>query len=555
MVIPILVLGALALATPALATPPAGDSTSYASYEALSRYGQGRLLEEQGKTDEALAEYFRAVTADPHALAPARRVSELYARGGDFARALEFADRALAIVPRDPRSLWLRGAALFNLGHGAEALGVLDLAATLEPDNLEYWRTLARAADHERDYERLVRACRASVDLDDGDPETWFQLAGALARRGEFAGADSALAVAREGNPSRPGLDFLSGWIEEGMGADDRAIDDYAKHLRTHPDDVATRQRRVALLAGRQRWAEAWRESQLVTRALPRDAQALASEADLAYKSGHATEGRERLRLLERLDPQDPENTAQVVSVLARNHHMSDAVSVARTWGGAHPGDLRGTLLTARAEAMAGSTDAAIDLARQAVDQAPDSVLPRLVLGRIAQQAKRWKLASETWRGLLGLRPREVPVTLDLSFCLDQQGEVDAAITAARDALSAAPTSPTVLNFLGYMLADHDRELDLAEKLVQQALAQDPDNGAYIDSMGWVYYRQRRLAEAREQLERAANLTHGDPTVLEHLGDVYRDLKMIDLARVQYRKSAAADASNQRVRNKLETIR
>jgi Flp pilus assembly protein TadD len=70
-----------------------------------------------------------------------------------------------------------------------------------------------------------------------------------------------------------------------------------------------------------------------------------------------------------------------------------------------------------------------------------------------------------------------------------------------------------------------------------------------------VLYRLGRLAEARRALERAAALTRGDPAVLEHLGDVYRDLRLIDLARAQYRRSLSGDATNQRVRNKLEAIR
>jgi len=86
-------------------------------------------------------------------------------------------------------------------------------------------------------------------------------------------------------------------------------------------------------------------------------------------------------------------------------------------------------------------------------------------------------------------------------------------------------------------------------------VTQDPDNGAFVDSKGWVLYRLGKLAEARQELERAAQITHGDPTVLEHLGDVYRALRLLDLARAQYRRSLSGDATNQRVRNKLEAIR
>jgi len=76
-----------------------------------------------------------------------------------------------------------------------------------------------------------------------------------------------------------------------------------------------------------------------------------------------------------------------------------------------------------------------------------------------------------------------------------------------------------------------------------------------VDSMGWVYYRLGRLAEARRELERAVSLTGGDAIVCEHLGDVYKELRLIELAREQYRRSLAGDGSNARVRSKLDGLR
>lgn len=546
---------AFALVVAASPAEAAIDSTRYDSPEALGHYARGRLLEEQGKIDEALAEYFRAVSKDPRALAPARRASELSARQGSLAVSLEFAERALGIAPGDSRSLWLKGAALFNLGRGSEALQSLVAAADGDPGNLEYWKTLIRVADHEKNLDLLVRAGRATVAIDDEDVEAWFQLAGALARRAEFAAADSALRIARAGNPVRPGMEFLGAWIHEGLAEDEAAIEGYGRHLKLHPDDVVTRQRVVALLAQRERWAEAYRQARLVTEARPRDAEALETEADLAFRSGQASAAHDRLQTLQKLDPDDPQLAGRAILVLARNKRAAEGVALARDWSGRHPGDFRGTLLEARAFGLAGAVDKALERAGDAIRQVPDSIGPRMLLGRIAQQEKRWAVAAATWQDVLERRPREVGVALDLAFCRDQLGEVDAAVAAARDALSWAPNQASALNFLGYLLADHNRELGQAERLVRQAVEQDPDNGAYIDSLGWVYYRLGRLDEARRELEKAALLTRGDPTVLEHLGDVYRDLRLPDLARDQYRRSLSADSSNQRVRSKLETLR
>ncbi len=72
--------------------------------------------------------------------------------------------------------------------------------------------------------------------------------------------------------------------------------------------------------------------------------------------------------------------------------------------------------------------------------------------------------------------------------------------------------------------------------------------------MGWVYFRLRRLEDARQALERALVLTGGDPVIHEHLGDVYRALSRPDQAREQYRLSLADD-DNARVRNKLSDLK
>jgi tetratricopeptide (TPR) repeat protein len=145
-------------------------------------------------------------------------------------------------------------------------------------------------------------------------------------------------------------------------------------------------------------------------------------------------------------------------------------------------------------------------------------------------------------------------VAFDLAACRETLGDLAGAEAAVRDVLRREPDHPTALNFLGYLWADHDRNLDEAVELIVRALAQDPDNGAYLDSLGWAYYRLGRLGEARVQLERAARLTGGDPVVLEHLGDVYKDLALKDLAREQYRLSLAADPGNARVRAKLDAL-
>src|SRR5260370_7279042 len=71
------------------------------------------------------------------------------------------------------------------------------------------------------------------------------------------------------------------------------------------------------------------------------------------------------------------------------------------------------------------------------------------------------------------------------------------------------------------MLADRNVRLEEAQELIRKALEIDPDNGAYLDSLGWVYFRLNKLDEAERNLRQSIERINGDPTVYDHLGDVY----------------------------------
>ncbi len=96
-----------------------------------------------------------------------------------------------------------------------------------------------------------------------------------------------------------------------------------------------------------------------------------------------------------------------------------------------------------------------------------------------------------------------------------------AAEAEFRKVLDLNPDNASALNYLGYMLADRNIRLDEAQGFISKALAREPNNGAYLDSLGWVYYRQNKLTEAEEKLRKALETMSRDPTVHDHLGDVY----------------------------------
>ncbi len=129
----------------------------------------------------------------------------------------------------------------------------------------------------------------------------------------------------------------------------------------------------------------------------------------------------------------------------------------------------------------------------------------------------------------------------------------DEAAEQFQAVLEIQPENSTAMNYLGYMWADNGENLEQAVELVRRAVALEPNNGAYVDSLGWALFRLGEFEEARRHLERANQLAPEDSTVLEHLGDVYVALGDTRRAREAYEHALAIDDEEnvEAVRRKL----
>lgn len=119
------------------------------------------------------------------------------------------------------------------------------------------------------------------------------------------------------------------------------------------------------------------------------------------------------------------------------------------------------------------------------------------------------------------------------------RGEAELEVLYQRD-----PEDPGVNNDLGYLYADRGKNLEKAEAMIRKAIADQPNNAAYLDSLGWVLYRQGRIEEAMGPLERAVEEGDTDATIHDHLGDVYFKLQKLDKAKQAWETAArlAAEA-------------
>ena len=134
----------------------------------------------------------------------------------------------------------------------------------------------------------------------------------------------------------------------------------------------------------------------------------------------------------------------------------------------------------------------------------------------------------------------------------ERTGNVDEAQRYFEKSLQLSPDFAEAMNYLGYMLADRGVKLDRARELIEKAVKLEPKNAAYVDSLGWVFYRLNRLEEALAQEQKAIELSpEPDPTLYDHLGDIYAALKQSDKAREAWQKSLSLETNDQ-VRKKLD---
>jgi tetratricopeptide (TPR) repeat protein len=107
------------------------------------------------------------------------------------------------------------------------------------------------------------------------------------------------------------------------------------------------------------------------------------------------------------------------------------------------------------------------------------------------------------------------------AVCYERLGQWSKAEPDFRKALELSANEPLILNYLGYSWVDRNEHVAEALELIKKAVSLKPDDGYYIDSLGWAYFRLGRFDEAVEQLERAVELKPEDPTINDHLGDAY----------------------------------
>jgi Flp pilus assembly protein TadD len=204
-----------------------------------------------------------------------------------------------------------------------------------------------------------------------------------------------------------------------------------------------------------------------------------------------------------------------------------------------------------------GQTDEAVKILRAQLSKSESDRDIYLNIAQVYERGRRYKEAEDAAHTaeVLPGEPRDNEmVWFLLGAIYERQKFYDRAEEEFKKALAANPHDAPVLNYYGYMLGDLGIRLDEAEALVQRALKEDPHSGAYLDSLGWIYFRENKLAEAEATLRQAVQRESHDATIRSHLGDVLAKSGRMDLAAIEWekslnewRRSLPADIENEKI--------
>jgi tetratricopeptide (TPR) repeat protein len=491
---------------------------------------------------------------DPDTL---QTLSRLYLNLGEPLRAEEMLRRLAAAVP-DARPVTNQLLHLMlQRGEKADAAALMREQLARDPELLEVRIGLSDLLSDTGDHAGAVEVLRAAPGGQATHADVLRRLGFELYRTGDLAGARALVESLLAAGPD-PRLRLFRALLLEEQGKDPEALAELQKLHDELPGDpeVGLSLARVLARGDRREEARALLQGLLASlEAGGAERRTVADRARLELAQLLAEEERwdEVLPLLDEVSPSESGMRAAVtllrVDALVGGGRKEEAL--ARLVPAA--GLPAATLAAKRAEVLlslgrddeAGRELAKLPAGAEGKEQAAE------VYQRSGHHAQAIPLLLE----LLAADPESVELRFRLGAAYERSGHQPEAVAAFRQLLSKSPDYPMALNYLGYMWAEKSENLAEALTMVRRALELDPDNAAYIDSLGWIYFRMGDFPHAVEQLERAARLLPGDGTVQEHLGDALRALGKIPEARTAYERALElGDTDSSQVRRKLEEV-
>ncbi|MGV3515653.1 tetratricopeptide repeat protein [Luteitalea sp.] len=245
-----------------------------------------------------------------------------------------------------------------------------------------------------------------------------------------------------------------------------------------------------------------------------------------------------------RADRPDAMMDAYLMQTLVMARRFDRAIAVGQEARRARPGDLQVGRLLAQAYLGANRPDEAIALLEAERQARPDDPTITLALATTLADARREPQAMAVLADAEKAFGDQVAYWFQRGAILERFSRRQDAKGAFRKALAIEPAHAPTLNYLGYMLVEDGGPMDEAVQLIERALEVEPDNGSYLDSLGWAYYKQGKLPEARRYLQRAADLLRSNSVIQDHLGDVLVALNDGPAAIAAWERALAGDGES-----------
>jgi tetratricopeptide (TPR) repeat protein len=509
----------------------------------------GQLYKVKHESKKAEEQFNTAQAIEPESEEVVLNLASLYADSNDLDHAIKVIE-AVPVADRTPKMEFALGAAYDQSKRPKDSIAAYQRAADLDPSDVHTIDALGQALLNDDQLDEALKQFKMLSDADPEDTSALVHIGEIQRRQGKFEDALATIRKARKQDPSLLEAGFNEGLILDVLGRFDEATQTYEKmvELTSHANGAYTPEEKSNRAFFLEHLGAIYIE------------QNKTDQAVAAYQKMIDMGGEQAIRGYE-----------LEVEAYGDAKIFDKATEVAQKAADANPKDPDLKMMLAGALVEQGKSDEGMAMVKAMLDNTDKDRAVWMRLGQFDVQLHRWKDADDALNKAEGLTTKKE----DRVYLLFMRGELaerqkhyEPAEQFFRQVLDQDPENHMTLNYLGYMLADKGEKgvrLPEALRLVKKAVELEPMNGAYLDSLGWVYFKLGQYELAEENLRQAVQRDQTDPTVHDHLGDLYEKTGRIRLAAAQwemsvaeYGKSAAADVEPTdvaKVQHKLESAR
>ena len=478
----------------------------------------GRLYRLNNELLKSENEFKTAVKIQPDSEEAVTTLAYLYNEEGDSAHALQ----VLNAIPESARTAKLYSALGYTYEQQKqyrEAIDAYRRSTDLDRDNLDSVRGLAQNLMNDGQTEAALDQYKIIADSDPSDAQTYMRIAEINRRNGKFDQAMEALKKANSVVPDSLEVQYNIAVIDEAQGKYDDAITILTQLLQKtdHADgqySVPEKNNRAVFI---ERLGTVYRE---------------ANKPQVAVETFR--------KMLDLGDDNAIRGYQQIVDTYRDDRQWQAATEVADEAAKKFPDDRDLQMVSASQQADMGNPDAAIAHVKSMLKGNADDRSIYIALAQMYSRVKNWKEAEEDINKALDLasKPEDKDYAIFVQGSIyERQKKYDLAEESFRKVLADDPKNAMALNYLGYMLADRGTRVEEALGYIRRAVTLDPQNGAYLDSLGWAYYRLGNYDLAEENLRRASERIGNDPTVHQHLGELYQKTGRLKLATIHFERA------------------